>query len=315
MNADAHGEGFRILRSDHTLLPLELLWRWSFGLGLLALLFFAYAHLRQAVLLTDADEAAFSGQDPLAIATAAARVLTEAQPLLLRTFTQVAAVAAVLWVMASTLGRGMLTRMIVRRLAVEYGLKIAPDAPRWRSFATLKMVRVLMLLIVAIGYLAGGLIVALVNAPGQNVLTKALVIFATVAASSVLWSYVNWVLSLAPIFVARDGLSPLDSIAAALAFIRRNCSRLMAVAIWNNTLRGLAATVIAAAGAVTASMRPALPGWAITALLALETLLYLVVSDFFLLVRLAAYSSVAVRELALSQPLPEPPDHSGTADG
>jgi hypothetical protein len=315
MNADAHGEGFRILRSDHTLLPLELLWRWSFGLGLLALLFFAYAHLRQAVLLTDADVEAFSGQDPLAIATAGARVITEAQPLLLRTFTQVAAVAAVLWVVASALGRGMLTRMIVRRLAVDYDLKIAPDAPRWSGFAILQMARVLMLLILAIGYLAGVLIVARVNSPGQNLLTDTLVIFAAIAASAVLWSYVNWVLSLAPIFVARDGLSPLDSIVAALAFIRRNCSRLMAVSIWNSTLRGLAATVIAAAGAATVSMRPALPGWAITTLLALETLLYLVVSDVFLLVRLAAYSSVAVRELTLSQALPEPPNHSGTIVG
>jgi hypothetical protein len=315
MNADAHGEGYRILRSDHTLLPLELLWRWSFGLGLLALLFFAYAHLRQAVLLTNADAAAFSGQDPLAIAAATARVLTEAQPLLLRTLTQVAYVAAVLWVVVSTLGRGLLTRMIVRRLAVDYGLKIAPDAPRWSGFGILQMARVLMLLILAIGYLAGGLIVALVNAPGQNVLTRALVIFATVAASGVLWSYVNWALSLAPIFVARDGLSPLDSLVAALGFIRRNCSRLMAVAMWNNTLRGLAATVIAAAGAVTASMRTTLPAWAIAALLALGTLLYLVVSDFFLLVRLAAYSSVAVRELTLSQALPESPERSGTSAG
>jgi hypothetical protein len=312
MNADAHGEGYRILRSDSTLLPLELLWRWSFGLGLLALLFFAYAHLRQAVLLSDADQSAFSGEDPLAIATAVAGLIAGAQPLLLRTFTQVAAVASVLWVAAAALGRGLLTRIIVRRFAVDYNLKISPDAPRWRSFAILKIARVLMLLILVIGYLAGVLIAALVNPPGQNVLTDSLIIFAAIAASSVLWSYVNWVLSLAPIFVARDGLSALDSLVAALAFLRRNGSRLMAIAIWNSTLRGLSATVITAAAAVTVSMRAALPGWAITALVALETLLYLVISDFFLLVRFAAYSSVAVRELTLSQALPEAPEHSGT---
>ena len=127
-----------------------------------------------------------------------------------------------------------------------------------------------------------------------------------------LWSWVNWVLSLAPIFVARDGLSPLESVVAALAFLRRNGSRLVAIAIWNNTLRGLAATVITAAAAVTLAMRASLPGWAITGLVVLETLLYLVVSDFLLLVRLAAYGSVAVRELTLSQASPEPSAHSGT---
>jgi hypothetical protein len=315
MNADAHGEGFRILRSDSTLLPLELLWRWSFGLGLLALLFFAYAHLRQAILISDADEAAFSGQDPLAVATAAAGILSGAQPLLLRTFTQVAAVASVLWIAAATLGRGMLTRMIVRRFAADYDLQIAADAPRWRSFAILKMARILMLLILVIGYLAGVLIVGFVNASGKNVFTSGFIIFAAIAASGLVWSWVNWVLSLAPIFVARDGLSPLDSLVAVLAFLRRNGSRLMAIAIWNNTLRGLAATVIAAVGAATAGMHTTLPGWSVAVLVALETLLYLVVSDFLLLVRLAAYSSVAVRELSLPQALSGSPERSGTIAG
>jgi hypothetical protein len=313
MKADAHGEGFRILRSDSTLLPLELLWRWSFGLGLMALLFFAYAHLRRAVLLSDADEAAFSGQDPLAMATAAAGILAGAQPLLLRTFTHVAAAASVLWIAAATLGRGMLTRMIVRRLALDHDLKIADDAPRWRSFAILKIARVLMLLILVIGYLVGALIVGSVSAPAQNVLTGALIIFGAVAASGLVWSWVNWVLSLAPIFVARDGLSPLDSLVAALAFLRRNRARLAAIAIWNSTLRGLAATVIAAVGGVTVTMHTAMPGWAITVLVVLETLLYLVVSDYLLLVRLAAYSAVAVRELTLSELLPGSPEHSGSA--
>lgn len=312
MNADAHGEGFRIVRSDSALLPLELLWRWSFGLGLMALLFFAYAHLRQAILISDADQSAFSGHDPLAMATAAAGILAGSQPLLLRTFAQLAAVASVLWIAAATLGRGMLTRMIVRRLATNYDLKIAADAPRWTSFAILTMARVLMLLILVIGYLVGTLIVASVSAFGKNVLTAALIIFAAVAVSGLLWSWVNWVLSLAPILVARDGLSPLDSIIGAIAFIRRNGSRLIAIAIWNSTLRGLAATVITAAAAVTVAAHTALPGWAAAVLVVLETLLYLVVSDFLLLVRLAAYSSVAARELTLSQLLPEPPEHSGT---
>jgi hypothetical protein len=313
MNADANGEGFRILRTDSALLPLELLWRWSFGLGLLALLFFAYAHLRQAVLLSDADESAFTSRDPLAMATAAAGLIARAQPLLLRVFVQVSAVAAVLWVASAALGRGILTRMVVRRFAVDYDLRIAQDAPRWISFAVLKMACVLMLLILVIGYLGGGLIAAAVDAPGQNVLTPALILMAALAVAGVVWSYVNWVLSLAPIFVVRDGLSPLDSLVAAIAFIHRNHSHLAAIAIWNSTLRGLAATLITLAGVGTVALRGALPGWSITALVALETLVYLVVSDFFLLVRFAAYSSVAVRELSLCPVLPEASEHSGTA--
>jgi hypothetical protein len=312
MNADANSEGFRILRSDSTLLPLELLWRWSFGLGLLALFILVYTHLRQAVLLSDADTAAFNSQDPLAMATAAAGMFAGTQPQLLRTFAQVFAGAAVLWAAAAALGRGILTRTIVRRFAADYDLGIAQDAPRWTSFAILKMARVLMLLILMIGYLGGDLIAALVDAPGQSVLTPALILFSALAVAGVVWSYVNWVLSLAPIFVVRDGLSPLDSLLAAIAFSRRNYSHLAAIAIWNSTLRGLAATAITLGGVATVAMRAALPGWTTTTLVGLETLVYLVVSDFFLLARFAAYSSVAVRELSLCQARSESPDPSGT---
>jgi hypothetical protein len=312
MTANANREGFRILRGDPALLAMELLWRWSFGLALLALSFMAYARLRQAVFLSDADELALSGQDPLAVASAAAGLIGEALPLLLRLLAQVFTVAAVVWIAAAGLGRGIITRMIVRSFASGYGVSVAPDAPRWRVFATLKFARVLMLLILAIGYLGGVLIAAFVNPREQNLLVSALIVFASLAAASVLWSYVNWVLSLAPVFVVRDGLGVLDSVVAAIAFIRRNHSRLTAIAIWNSTWRGLSATGISIAAVFSVVLHGALPAWAVTALLVLETLLYLVVSDTFLLARLAAYASVAVRELALSQALPGPPQGSGT---
>jgi len=313
MNADANREGFRTLRRDPALFSMELFWRWSFGFGLLALVFFAYARLRQTVILSDADQLALNGQDPFAVAAAARNLLAEAMPSLLRMLEPVLCVAAALWIAAATLGRGIITRIIVRRFADDYALPIAPDAPRWSSFAILHFARLLMLLLLVIGYLGGEWIAGLAGGPEPNVLASALIVFASLAAASMVWSYANWVLSLAPIFVVRDALSPLDSVAAAIAFIRRNHLRVTAIALWNGTLRGVAATVISVAGGFTEALRFALPPWAIAALLALETLLYLVVSDIFLLARLAAYASVAVRELTLLQPLPAPMDHSGSA--
>jgi hypothetical protein len=313
MNADANREGFKVLRSEPALFPMELLWRWSFGLGLLAISFFAYSHLRQAVLLSDADELALQSQDPFASAAAAANVLSGAMPLLIHTLAQVFSVAAVLWIASATLGRGVIARVIVRRLAADYGVKIAGDAPRWTCFAVLKFARVLMLLILVIGYLVGVLIAGLINGDQQNLLMSSLVIFLSVGTASLLWAYVNQVLSLAPIFVVRDAVSPLDSIVESIAFIRRHYARVFAIGLWNSTVRGVVATVITIAGISTAALHGFWPGWSITVLVALETLLYLVVSDLFLLARLAAYASVAVRELILSQELAASENRSGTA--
>ncbi len=313
MGADANREGFRVLRSESALLPMELLWRWSFGLGLLAVSFFVYSHLRQAVFLSDADEMALSGQDPYAAAAVAGNLLAGALPSLVSVLKPTLCAVAVLWVAAATLGRGIVTRLMVRRVAADYGLTIPPDAPRWSWFAILNAARVLMLLILVIGYLGGTLIGRFVGELEQSTLASALIVFTSLAAAGVLWSYVNWVLSLAPIFVVRDALPPLDSIEAAIAFLRRNYSRLSSIALWNGTLRGVAAVVVTIAGMFTVGLRSALPPAAITALLVVETLLYLIISDIFLLARLGAYASVALRELTFSQTQPVPPDRSGTA--
>jgi len=312
MTADSNREGFRILRSESALLPRELLWRWSFGLGMLALAFFVYSQLRQAVLLSDADELALSGHDPIVAAATAWGLLAGAMGPLLRVLEPVFCVAVVLWIAATTVGRGIITRLMVRRFAADYAITIPPDAPRWSSFAILNFARVLMLLILVIGYLGGTLIAGLVSAPGQNVIASALIVFASFVAAGLLWGFVNWVLSLAPIFVVRDGRSPVDAIVETIAFLRRNYSRLSFIAVWNGILRGLAATVISIAGMFAVALRPA-PTVAIAVLLVLEMLLYLIISDLFLLARLGAYASVAVRELTLSQSLPALPDRSGTA--
>jgi hypothetical protein len=168
-----------------------------------------------------------------------------------------------------------------------------------------------MLLILVIGYLSSSFIAAMVT-NGHDVFTAALIVFAALVISGVLWSYVNWILSLAPIFLVRDALSPLDSVVAAIGFIHRNRSRLTAIALWNGTLRGLAATVISIAGVGALALQLALPPSATTVLLVLETIAYLAISDIFLLARLAAYASVAVHELVLAKEFPVFPDSSGT---
>ena len=295
VHADANSEGFRILRSDPALLWLELLWRWSFGLGLLAVFFLAYTRLRQAILISDADQAIFASGDPLAVANAGAALIAASQPFLLRLMAQICGAAAVP-------GPGLTARLICRRLASDYVVPIAPDAPRWTAFALLTMARVLMLLILLIGYLAGVLIAAWVDPGRQNLLADALIVLVSLAISAVVWSGVNWVLSLAPIFVVRDGVGPLDAVVAAMAFIRRRYSYLVAIALWNSTLRGLVATAITLAGAATVIWRPLHAVMPTVLLLALETLLYLLSSDFLLLARFAAYSSVAMREPHLDEP-------------
>jgi hypothetical protein len=307
MTPDANREGFRVVRAAPALLGMELLWRWSFGLGLLALTVVAYAHLRPALMVSDGE--ALNLQDPVAFAESATNLIVPMLPLLAKTAAQVFSAAAVLWAAISALGRGVITREVVGRLAKEQGVTTAPDAPRWASFALLQSARVVMLLILVIGYLGGVFLSALVGG-GQNVFATVLVIFSSLVVSGIVWSYVNWVLSLAPLFVVRDGMSALSATVEAVDFIRRHRSQLRTIALRNSSQRGVAAVVITLAGVVTAGLS-GLPVWINTALLTLETLAYLVVSDAFLLARLVGYASVAVRERKAGAELAGLMDHSG----
>jgi len=153
MSTDHNREAFRLLRNAPALVGMELLWRWSFGLGLIALVAIAYARIRPVILLAGGE--ALNLQDPVAFAESATNMIMPVLPLLAKTSAQVFCVAAVLWAAISALGRGIITRTIVGRLAKEHGVVIAPDAPRWASFAVLQCARVLMLLILVIGYLGG----------------------------------------------------------------------------------------------------------------------------------------------------------------
>jgi hypothetical protein len=123
---------------------------------------------------------------------------------------------------------------------------------------------------------------------------------------------VNWVLSLAPIFVARDGASPLDAVVEAIGFIGRHRTELRSVAVWNGSLRGAAATVISVLGVFTAAAS-ALPVWLSVSLLVVETLVYLLISDALLLARLAAYSRIAVQEVAIVTQAASLTDRNGTS--
>lgn len=301
MSALANREALQRVWRTPGLLAMELLWRWSFGLGVLGLLLAAWGRVRPILMLDEAELRALNSADPVALASQVFALFEPFAPLLLRVALWVAAGAALLWVATATVGRTIITRMLIgneaRLQSKAAGRTSAPDAvsvvARWPAHAILLAARVLMLLIPVIGYLGGMLLAALVGG-GDDPLLAVLLIFAPVCASIALWSLVNFVLSLAPLFVERDGLSPLDAIVAALGFARRRRVELASIATWNGALRSVVALVLTLFAAAT--LTPGAPLWLRMALVAVETLAYLVLSDWLLLARMAAYARVAVAE-------------------
>lgn len=288
-------EALHLLRREPTLLPMELLWRWSLGLGVLALAFFAWARVRPALMFSADDIAGLRALPPVDALAALLPMIADAMPLMARALAEICAPAAVLWIASATLGRGLVTRVLMRRIAADTPTAIAPDRPRWLAFAALNFARVMMLLILVIGYFGGGLIAAIADPQGQRLATDVVIVFVAQVCAFGLWGYVNWVLSLAPVFVVRDGLGPLDAIVAAIAFIGRRRPELVSIATANGLQRTLLAVAVSIISLITVFLP--LPAAVIIALLVLQTLVYFVVADMLKLARLGAYATVAIGEL------------------
>ena len=324
MSAEVNREALRQVCRTPGLLAMELLWRWSFGLGVLGLLLTAWTRLRPVLMLDEAELRTLDTSNPVTLASQIVALFEPYAPLLLRVALWVAAGAALLWIVTATVGRTVITRIVMsevtrlqnptsagspaldsyRRSAVDSARpnpaqqNLAMPYPagkssRWPAHAILHAARVLMLLIPAIGYLAGVLLASLAGG-AENPLSAAILVLTPFFTACVLWSLVNWVLSLAPLFVEREGLGALDAIVAALNFVQRRRTELASIAQWNGALRTVVAVALTVLGAATLSAGG--PLWLRVALVALETLAYLVLSDWLLLARLAAYAQVAVAE-------------------
>jgi hypothetical protein len=127
------------------------------------------------------------------------------------------------------------------------------------------------------------------------------------ALISVAWSGLNWLLSLAGMFVVRDGEDAVGAIAAAVALCRERTGAVAAVSSW----AGLG-HVVAFVGATTVvsmplAFAPILPGQLILAAMILVALAYFAVIDWLYTARLAGYLCIAELPAALLKPLPPPP--------
>ncbi len=275
---------------------MELLWRWCFGLGMLGLLLYAYAQLRPAIVTAAADTPALRVTDLVKQVRVLAEMLTPLMPLLLKLLGQLYLAGGVLWAAISATGRGVILRSLTASAAAECGVATASLERRWWTYFALHAARVLMLLILVIGYLGGILAAALVTQERPSVRLFMLITLTTFFAAFLLWSYVNRVLALAPVFDACDGLAPLDAIAAAVLFLRRKGTQLRAANRAGNILHVTVAVLFTLLGVVSSAVP--LPPVGLAALILLETLLYCVLADYFHLNRLAMAVAMVVGERA-----------------
>lgn len=267
-----------------SLTVLEVLWRWAFGIPALLLLYSQALRLLAAHPLNTAALERMSFLDPTA---AAFTIQQNFAPLIVpaaRVAFWLAPLLAVMWIIASALGRTALLRRADPALHVRPLALAALHAIRLGALGA-----VLLLWYVAIQGDARWTVRAPIGRGEEPsvVLYSALVIIATLAFFTA-WAVVSWIFSAAPLLAMRRNLSARKSIAASfrLGPLR---SKLVEV----NLVMGIVKiALIVLAIVLSACPLPfesvATPDFMMHWYV-ITAVLYLIGSDFFHVVRLVAY--------------------------
>lgn len=281
MSFSPTSEGFSRTLREPGLVLAEIAWRWTFGLAALALAtacVFAYLN---TLHVTNIELLALRSHVPWLVADAIGHILYGSGPRLARVAAILLPAIFVLWLAAATCGRAAILNALLQR---EHRIRVSPQL-------LLNFLRATLTLAALIGYL-GALIVAgrAASTDGESRPGTFLLVFLPVAAAiSIARSRVNWFLSLAALFAARDGDDPLSALVKATSVFRRHAGAFLSAGAVFGTIHGVLFTFAAVACLLAFSLAGRLPVALTVILLATTTLFYFALCNFLCIARLATY--------------------------
>lgn len=296
------GVGFDVVRREPAVLIADLAFRWSFGVGAMGLFLLTSQRVKDALVLSSVDQMQLASGDLMAASQALARTLYNSLPYLAQALAIFLPIAAVLWTVTTAAGRAITTRLILAQ--------VQPETPlakvRWGALLTVTFARVIVALLLLIGYTAATVAAAAAMQVGQtpNIFVGVFVFLAIFLVTLAVWSLVNFVVALAPIFVLRNRRSALDAIVEAIELARFASSRLAAVSIANAATRFGSALLMSLAGFTVVVLARDFPTPVIGALTTVVIVIYCLASDWLLLARYGSYVAIACnyRQDAAVQP-------------
>ncbi len=261
------------------LLLRELLWRWVFGLPAAVLVGYEVFRILKGTSLTAESFAGLSLSDPMQAAQQLTVLASTVVDPVVRTALWLGPLLAASWAILSGLGRSALLQRL------DPAMRPAPF-----SLVALQLLRITALVLVSLGwYKAVGWAAenTLADATPNLVAYSAWVICLSLGIF-VLWALVSWVFSIAPLLAMLEGKGVARSLARSLR-LGPLTGKLVEVNLVLGIVR-LALVVLAMVfSAIPLPFETEMTGLALYLWWAAVTLLYLVASDFFQVVRLAAF--------------------------
>ncbi len=289
-------EGFRAIFRQPSLGFAEIAWRWSFGAAAGLLVTLSCFEYLDTLPVTRGDVLLLRSRQPFLISRAVGNIVRGSGGRLVEAFIVLALALVAGWILVAALARAATLKALLTHFRDRDG---APES-RWSrkldSLIGLNFLRAAVALAALAGCLVGFVIGGMASPQDENAPDAIFLIVMIISGLVWLtWSMVNWLLSLAAIFVVADGRDTFGAITDAIDFVRRGMGPLFAVGTSFGLAHAAAFVVASIAVAFPLGLAAALPGWMVLAGVIAVTLLYFAVADFIYMGRLAAY--VAILEM------------------
>ena len=306
--------GFATAFRQPALVAAEIAWRWSFGTAALALALAGFSGLLAGVTVTDRDLIALGSRNQDLVAAAITHMFQGSAPRVLRALVVLVPALALLWTLAASAGRMATLRVIISN----------PARPRWGAMLSVHMARAILAVCAAIAGIGTILLAAWistgVDADGMvrpDETRYLLILLFTLPLLALLWNYLNWMLSLAPVFVVRDGVDAASSVLRGARMFREERSRLLGMAALFAVLRLIAIGALLVASFFAAAVFSSVGFRAMLGALVVVSLGYCMAADFLYIARLAAtveISAGGTPPASTEVPPPPPPPPAETLE-
>ena len=323
-------EGFRTMFRRPALSLGEIAWRWSFGAAACVLLGLTFLTYLDTLPVDRTDMVLLRTGQPVLIGQAFAHILHGSALRVALACIVLFSALALLWILLASLGRGAtLVPLLdhIRHRAKDFaatlnitdsfGISEASSvAWRIRSLAGLNFLRATLALAAIAGALGSFLLAGLVSPKDNPHPATAFFLSSTMLlVLYLLWSTISWFLSVAAIFVVRQGENTFAALASAIDFCRDRPGPVVAVGTWF----GLAHLVIfLAASSVVAfpfAFIPVVPMALVLSAVLFMTLAYFAIVDTLHIGRLAGYIAILEAPPIPPTPILPPPAPSTPYSG
>jgi hypothetical protein len=286
-------EGFRLIFRRPEIPLAEIAWRWSFAVAAWLLGIVFLLEYMGSLPVDAVDRLLLASQQPSLAARAIHRIFhgsafrfTEAGiPLLVG--------LAIAWIALASLGRAATLAALLEEFGIERRSGGRSGGGTVRSLFALNSLRAAVTLAAVVAAAGCALLASSLWASTHaSIADSTRLWFGALFLVWLVWTFLNWLLSVAAIFAATDQEGSLNAIASTARFCREHTGEVLAAGIWFG-LPHLGACIAAFLAGVTALST--VGTWRMGPALVLELLIvlgYCGVADFLYTGRLAAYVAI-----------------------